>query len=829
MALTLRTYQRQAVDSIFNYFEQSEKPGNPLVVLPTASGKSLVMATFIYEVLEAWPNSRILMLTHVKELIQQNEAELLGLWPDAPVGVYSAGLGRRESPDMFQKITIAGIQSVYNKSAEMGAFDLILVDECFTAETMIATPKGNCRIDRIAVGDTIYNALGTGTVEAISIKQPQQLLDLEFTNGTTITCTPNHPFFTPKGWVKADALELGESVFSRENVCSLRKDIQALCFQECRRDDQKRDERESLEQARMLLSILCQEAQESYEQSCSTNENERDIEKDQTCPHQEGREWSAVTTSATGFTACARRGVASGICCANWEAKATGSSNLLQDRYCQRDTEVSNRTARRITRGNRASEARCPETNLSGIIRVASIKSSQRGCNEPVFNLQVTGHPSYFANDILVHNCHLIPAKGEGMYRRFLSAQELLNPYVKVIGFTATPYRLGTGLLTEGKNRIFEDICYEKNVGELVKEGYLSPLVSKGGVAKPELSQVKIRGGEYVADQLAAACDKAELVKAAIDEVMWYCEDRKSWLIFCTSVEHAAHVRDEVVSRGVTSAMIHGGTPDTERDRLLSDFKAGHIRCLTNVGVLTTGFNHPPLDAIAMLRPTKSTSLYVQMLGRGMRKAPGKEDCLVLDFAGNTLEHGPIDQIRVTKCNKGGKAEVTKAPAKECPECMSIIHAAKRKCDDCGYEWPERELKHDTRASDMNIMGTTQKYVTVDSVEYKLHLKEGSPPSVRVTYVCGLSFFHEWVCVEHRGYAQEKAWRWWTSRVDNFMPTTAAEAVEKLNSNSPAVPIKLKVKLGGRYPEIVKVVFDDQPRGTAGIVDHAKTHGGVVS
>jgi len=140
---------------------------------------------------------------------------------------------------------------------------------------------------------------------------------------------------------------------------------------------------------------------------------------------------------------------------------------------------------------------------------------------------------------------------------------------------------------------------------------------------------------------------------------------------------------------------------------------------------------------------------------------------------------------------------------------MSIVPAALLACPDCGYEWPKRELKHETHATDMNIMGTTTKYLTVSQVEYKIHRKEGSPDSVKVTYTCGLSFFSEWVCIEHRGYAQEKAWHWWTERVDNFMPTTAAEAVEILKKRPPAVPIKIKVKLGGRFPEITKCIFEE--------------------
>jgi DNA repair protein RadD len=558
--LTLRPYQRQSIDAIYTYFEANN--GNPLVVLPTGSGKSLVLAQFCKEVLETWPDQRILILTHVAELVQQNELELLGLWPQAPVGVYSAGLGRREAAGMFQRITFAGIQSVFRKADELGHVDLILIDEA-----------------------------------------------------------------------------------------------------------------------------------------------------------------------------------------------------------------------------------------------------------------------------------HLLPPKGEGMYRTLLVDMEKINPKVKVIGLTATPYRLKQGLLTTGEGRLFHDIAYDKPVAQLVKEGFLAPLVSKGGDARPNLDGVKILGGEYVSNQLAEACDKEQLVAAAVDETLERCADRNALLFFCASVDHAKHTRDALRLRGVSAEMVHGATPTDEREKILKDFKAGRIRAVTNVNVLTTGFNHPGIDALIMLRPTKSTSLYVQMLGRGMRNAPGKVNCLVLDFAGNIMEHGPLDHIEIKTCNRTGQAEVKKAPAKECPSCRSIIHAAKRVCEDCGYAWPERELKHDRVASGMNVMGFTHEVKMIDRVEYALHHKEGSPDSVKVTYVCGLNVFREWVCIEHRGYAQQKAWEWWQERMSVIpFPTTSQEALVILQTCSLKVPSKLKVKIGNKFPEIERFFYDDNNKRNTGVEDNAglydqrtEAYGGVAA
>jgi DNA repair protein RadD len=124
MTLTLRPYQQAAIDGIYQYFE--EETGNPLVVIPTAGGKSLVMARFIEGVLKAFPDQRILVVTHVRELIEQNHGELLRLWPEAPAGIYSAGLKQR---NIRARILFAGIQSIHKRVYDVQQCDLVLIDE----------------------------------------------------------------------------------------------------------------------------------------------------------------------------------------------------------------------------------------------------------------------------------------------------------------------------------------------------------------------------------------------------------------------------------------------------------------------------------------------------------------------------------------------------------------------------------------------------------------------------------------------------------------------------------------------------------------------------
>jgi len=528
--LTLRPYQEAAIAAIYNYY--GENTGNCCVVIPTAGGKSLVMAAFIEGVLKAWPDQRILIVTHVRELIVQNHAEMIGLWPAAPAGIYSAGLGKREAR---AQILFAGIQSIHRRAHEIGHTDLVLIDEA-----------------------------------------------------------------------------------------------------------------------------------------------------------------------------------------------------------------------------------------------------------------------------------HLIPGNTSTMYRRFLDGLARINPALKVIGLTATPFRLDSGMLHEGKNALFTDIAYEAPVRELIDAGYLSPLVSKQPATRLDVSKVGTRAGDFIQRDLAAAVDKEAITRAAVTEIIEHGRDRKSWLAFCSGVEHARHVAEEFGRQGVICRTIFGDTPKDERDAIIAAFKRGEIRALASMGVLTTGFNAPAVDLIALLRPTKSAGLYVQMVGRGTRLAPGKENCLVLDFAGNVRRHGPIDLVRPRRPGEAGGGE---APTKVCPECDSIIALSAMECPDCGYVFPAREVKIAPTAATLPVLSPKMQWLPVHGVSYSRHDKLGGQPSLKVTYSCGLKSYSEWVCIEHQGYARQKAAEWWRKRAPGFaVPLTVDQAIAQ--ATRLARPSAISVRPSGRYVEISGHRFDPCAQST---------------
>jgi DNA repair protein RadD len=419
---------------------------------------------------------------------------------------------------------------------------------------------------------------------------------------------------------------------------------------------------------------------------------------------------------------------------------------------------------------------------------------------------------------VIVDEAHLIPPDGEGMYRHFLADAKVVNPNMRVIGLTATPYRMKTGTIC-APDTILNDICYEVGVRELIVQGWLSSLRTKAGAAKVDTSNLHVRGGEFIAGEVEDLMDTDTLVDAACEEIIELTKDRRSVLIFTAGVRHGEHVQRVLKERyGIECGFVEGNTPTKVRDDLIDRFKAGDLKFLANVNVLTTGFDAPNVDCVSLLRPTLSPGLYYQMVGRGFRLHPGKSDCLVLDFGGNVLRHGPVDQIKLrTPGNGDGEA-----PAKECPECSAVIAAGYATCPECGYEFPPPEKsKHEATATNEGILsGQTSRWdESVGSVSYHIHYKRDdptgeAPPTMRVEYQCGfIRTYREWVCFEHTGYARAKAEKWWRERSNEAVPATVEEAVDLANAGAvaPTLHITIEKKAGERYDRIVDCELGDVP------------------
>jgi DNA repair protein RadD len=419
---------------------------------------------------------------------------------------------------------------------------------------------------------------------------------------------------------------------------------------------------------------------------------------------------------------------------------------------------------------------------------------------------------------VLVDEAHRIPTSGEGMYRRLLTDLQVASPKIRVIGLTATPYRLKGGMVCS-PDHFLNEICYEVGVRELIAKGYLCPLVSKQAVGSIHDDQLRIKGGEFDESSLAEAFDGEEVIRQAVAEIAAYASDRKSVLVFCCDVTHAQHVANvlgEVLGEEV--GLVTGETATQERDRTLQRFKDGALRFLVNVNVLTEGFDARRVDCVVLLRATMSPGLYYQMVGRGLRLHEDKNDCLVLDFGSNVLRHGCIDAIQVKSPGKGnGSKQPGTQPAKECPKCHSLQPINVRECLDCGFEFPQDlSPNHEERASDLPI--TTDQVAAVEyevtSVSYLEHAKrdaeENAPKTMRVMYYDGLKVVaQEWVCIEHSGRAGESAYHWWNLRTDHQMPINAADAARLGNLGYLAEPTKIMVVKppGSKFQRITKYIL----------------------
>lgn len=407
----------------------------------------------------------------------------------------------------------------------------------------------------------------------------------------------------------------------------------------------------------------------------------------------------------------------------------------------------------------------------------------------------------------IIDEAHTIPPTKGGRYHKFFS--QVKKP---VIGYTATPFRLGKGYLHIGENSFFDDIIYTIPIKTLQDEGYLCRLTSKGTKKRLDASDIKKQAGDYLIKELSLAFDKVTITNDIVAELLIYKILRKKWLLFAIDIEHAEHIAYQLNESGIRTACVHSKMPKG-RDAIISDFKAGEYQVLVSVAVLTTGFDVPDVDLIALMRPTASPVLHIQIIGRGLRPvyAPGsilttkesrliaisagtKKDCLILDFAGNLLRNGPIDAPVIKVKGKGGGEAIMK----ECVNCYEIVHAAVRICPCCNTAFKFRHKL--TAAPSENKVIAMIDWHMVDEVEYFNYVGARDIPMLKVSYICGLRRFSEYICFEHSGFAKYKAQHWWKRRSQELPPETAQEAVD--NSDTLSVPTRILVEEGKKFSSI---------------------------
>lgn len=371
---------------------------------------------------------------------------------------------------------------------------------------------------------------------------------------------------------------------------------------------------------------------------------------------------------------------------------------------------------------------------------VAGIYSSGLGRKEKGNRVLFAGIQSYvnytensgIFDFIIIDECHLVPTNENSQYRRVLSIEKSKNKNVVYIGFTGTPWRMDTrgGTIADSDLGVFDEIACTVGCRELISSGYLAPVISYDrNITEADLSSVDIKNGEYVEEQATKAF--LRVLPAQVEEILLVGQSRKKWIVFCQSCEHATAMH-QALEQHISVAVVFGDSPN--RNDVLADFKAGKYRALVNVQVLRKGVNFIDVDLVVLCFATQSVSDYVQKVGRGMRIAPGKKDCLVLDFGGNIARHGPIDQIEVKK--KSNKEGV--APMKQCPECGGLVSLRSDFCDICGYEFltPAGERgKNLTRLSQKGgILSSEPELVPVTIIAANVLMTKKGDPCITIDF-----------------------------------------------------------------------------------------------
>lgn len=273
---------------------------------------------------------------------------------------------------------------------------------------------------------------------------------------------------------------------------------------------------------------------------------------------------------------------------------------------------------------------------------------------------------------IVIDEAHLSAAAS---YRKVLER----FPKAKVLGVTGSPCRLDNKPLGKDHGGIYEYMVTGISIRQLIERGFLVRPVVYAPAEQIDLSGIKKSMGDYNTEELAAVVDKPKLIGDAVNQYRKICPGIPA-VAWCVTVPHAQHVADEFNAQGIPAVMLCGEHDTAYRDKVLKQLATGEIKVVTFVGILVEGVDVPEIGAVLLLRPTMSLASYLQVIGRGLRPAPGKDCCYVLDHAGLSFKHGLADEEREWSLDWGEKKKKGKAKAKEatvdviqCMKCYAVF------------------------------------------------------------------------------------------------------------------------------------------------------------
>ncbi len=692
---TPRDFQVTAHEKLRDGFRGGHK--KQLLVAPTGSGKTFCALRIAHESLVK--GKRAVFVCDRTALIDQTSkrADEYGLTAH---GIVQAKHWRRDKSQPFQ---IASIQTIQARGFWPDA-DVTIIDECFTGETIIATPDGARYIATIKAGDKICSAIGEDVVESVFCQSADTLVKVRLSDGSSFACTGDHPIFTAYGWKPARRLAVGTRLFGIQDMPSLWGKTYSIFAEE-----RISGNRNGLCTSGELLAILCEEIKEPDALAGGAQESVSITSRHRPRAENSWRERPTHAGYPGEVPEGARSGMESGIRGDSGHGARERISDSLQNRLGARWSAGIDRVGVGRRESLRSGEAGtgCQEGCVSADLRVESIEVEKLRRGVPVYNLRVKGHPSYFANGVLVHNCHT----QYQAVRDYLTTRD-----VAVIGLTATPCSRGLGLL-------YTNMVNAATMNELTQSGVLVPMRILT-CTKPDMSGAETTStGEWT--EKAASQREAQIIGDVVAEWIKHGENRKT-IAFGADIAYCTQLAQRFNEAGVNADTFTSETKPGQREALLSEFtkEDSSIRVLISVEALAKGFDVQDIGCVIDARPLrKSLSTAIQMWGRGLRSSPdtGKVDCLLLDHSGNIQRfYNDFVDVYFNGFHSLDMAEKLDATVRKdeeefesggCPACGHKPFL--RRCMACGFEKPTTVME-DSKSGEMREIRIGKSVIAAD-------------------------------------------------------------------------------------------------------------------
>lgn len=414
---------------------------------------------------------------------------------------------------------------------------------------------------------------------------------------------------------------------------------------------------------------------------------------------------------------------------------------------------------------------------------------------------------------VIIDECDSVNDENNSRYRIFL--KKLLANY---IGLTATPYGLKGGYLHEGKNALFNCISVDYTRGEkflqLQNDGYLAKIFSIPTKVKFDEKKLSTLAGDFSLKSQSEHFDVEETTEAAILETIYYGANFKRWLLFAIDIKHAENISDCLTKHGISNCVIHSKM-EGDRKEILKESKRGVYRAIVNVDVLTIGYNDPLIDLVGLYFATKSPRKHVQTGGRLLRPHPDIEYKLILDFGGNFMRMGPLNEVKIKSLYDKKKTK-SEPMMKQCSECNVLNYLSAKICCNCEHEFPvsvklksKADMKSEIVKTSFDIPRKNEgiiAWANVTSRRFERKSRRGHHDFIKITYLCGLVAYTDYLYPMGNGWSSYYAKNWMDQRWldDRCGPVYSVSSI-MLNQRYIALEKAIRIDTTGKEPKIVDV------------------------